>query len=204
MQTRSQKLTFVGYACGSKAYRFLDKRTNKITISRDAKFLEVGSTVQEELQLNESNKQLKVQQSKRKADIANRIVKPRDTTIKPTKTVVLEEDDDHQREEVQIDFSFEKEKADSITEDSEFEGFDETVYFDDECFGMEELFQEPVIELDNIRRSQRSNQGQLPSHYDEFVVGVVLTSEREPQNFSEAVGCTNKNQWIRAMDGGRA
>ncbi|XP_062533608.1 uncharacterized protein LOC134202604 [Armigeres subalbatus] len=141
MQTRSQKLTFVGYACGSKAYRFLDKRTNKNQIYKPRREISGSqfSSSGELYQLNESNKQLKVQQSKRKADIANRIVKPRDTTIKPTTTVVLEEDDDHKIEEVQIDFSFEKEKADSITEDSEFEGFDETVYFDDECFGMEEF-----------------------------------------------------------------
>lgn len=49
LDSRASKLLFVGYACGSKAYRFLDKQTNKIVISRDARFLELGSQLQEEL-----------------------------------------------------------------------------------------------------------------------------------------------------------
>lgn len=53
MQSRAEKLTFVGYACGSKAYRFLDKGTNRITISRDARFVELGPELQEEPLLRE-------------------------------------------------------------------------------------------------------------------------------------------------------
>lgn len=48
LQSRAEKLIFVGYACESKAYRFLNKRTGKIIISRDVKFLELGAELQEE------------------------------------------------------------------------------------------------------------------------------------------------------------
>ena len=47
MDSKAKKLIFVGYDCGSKAYRFLNKQTNQITVSRDAKFLELGSQLQE-------------------------------------------------------------------------------------------------------------------------------------------------------------
>lgn len=40
MTPKARLLTFVGYSNQHKAYRFLDKTTGRITISRDAKFLE--------------------------------------------------------------------------------------------------------------------------------------------------------------------
>uniref|UniRef100_A0A4Y0BLU3 Retrovirus-related Pol polyprotein from transposon TNT 1-94 n=1 Tax=Anopheles funestus TaxID=62324 RepID=A0A4Y0BLU3_ANOFN len=40
MEPRSKRLTFIGYSLQHKAYRFVDRATNKITISRDAKFIE--------------------------------------------------------------------------------------------------------------------------------------------------------------------
>lgn len=41
LDVKSVKLVFVGYEEGRKAYRFLDVQTGHITISRDAKFLEL-------------------------------------------------------------------------------------------------------------------------------------------------------------------
>lgn len=43
LDSKAKKLVFVGYDCKAKAYRFLDKAKRRITISRDARFLEVGS-----------------------------------------------------------------------------------------------------------------------------------------------------------------
>lgn len=40
---RARKLIFVGYSSQHKGYRFLDRETNRITISRDARFLELGN-----------------------------------------------------------------------------------------------------------------------------------------------------------------
>lgn len=40
---KSVKLTFVGYSEDHKGYRFLDPTTNRVTISRDARFIELGN-----------------------------------------------------------------------------------------------------------------------------------------------------------------
>lgn len=40
LDPRSRKLTFVGYAEDQKGYRFLDRATDTITVSRDAAFIE--------------------------------------------------------------------------------------------------------------------------------------------------------------------
>lgn len=43
MDGKATKLVFVGYSLEHKGYRFLDPETELITISRDAKFLELGN-----------------------------------------------------------------------------------------------------------------------------------------------------------------
>lgn len=50
LETKAQKVTFVGYSDEYKGYRFLDWLIYKITISRDARFIELrnGSEQQEE------------------------------------------------------------------------------------------------------------------------------------------------------------
>ena len=39
LESKAEKLTFVGYSLQHKAWRFIDMKTNKLTISRDARFL---------------------------------------------------------------------------------------------------------------------------------------------------------------------
>lgn len=41
LDSKARKLTFVGYAMDQKAYRFVDLETDKITVSRDARFIEL-------------------------------------------------------------------------------------------------------------------------------------------------------------------
>ena len=43
LDSKARKLVFVGYAIEQKAYRFVDLETGKITISRDARFIEFGN-----------------------------------------------------------------------------------------------------------------------------------------------------------------
>lgn len=50
MERCAEKLTFVGYECRSKSYRFRIKQTGKIIVSQNAKFLELGAKVKEELE----------------------------------------------------------------------------------------------------------------------------------------------------------
>lgn len=40
---KAKKLVFVGYSTQHKGYRFLDRATNRVVISRDVKFLELGN-----------------------------------------------------------------------------------------------------------------------------------------------------------------
>lgn len=43
MNGKARKLTFVGYSMEHKGYRFVDPATDQITVSRDARFLELGN-----------------------------------------------------------------------------------------------------------------------------------------------------------------
>lgn len=47
LDSKAIKLKFVGYSEVSKAYRLLDPRSGKVTISRDVKFLESSQPVDE-------------------------------------------------------------------------------------------------------------------------------------------------------------
>lgn len=41
LDSKSQKLIFVGYSPENKGYRFLNKETDKVIVSRDATFVEI-------------------------------------------------------------------------------------------------------------------------------------------------------------------
>lgn len=43
MDSKARKLTFIGYAIEQKGYRFVDLETDLITVSRDARFIELGN-----------------------------------------------------------------------------------------------------------------------------------------------------------------
>lgn len=43
MDSKATKLTFIGYAIEQKGYRFVDLESNLITVSRDARFIELGN-----------------------------------------------------------------------------------------------------------------------------------------------------------------
>lgn len=43
LESKARKLTFVGYSMEHKGYRFLDRDTDRIIVSRDARFIELGN-----------------------------------------------------------------------------------------------------------------------------------------------------------------
>lgn len=47
LDPKAKKMIFIGYAEGRKAYRFLDRYTNRVTISRDARFFELVDVTRE-------------------------------------------------------------------------------------------------------------------------------------------------------------
>lgn len=62
MEPKAQLLTFVGYSNEHKAFRFLDKTSGRITISRDVKFLE-DMTMDRNIGCDERNEQREEQES---------------------------------------------------------------------------------------------------------------------------------------------
>ena len=65
MESKSQKLKFVGYSMDQKAYRFVDCETDLITVSRDARFIELGngtSTVEFPMSISSENRPTSVQE----------------------------------------------------------------------------------------------------------------------------------------------
>lgn len=47
MDSKARKLVLVGYSMEHKAYRFVDRETGSITVSRYARFVELGSSMLE-------------------------------------------------------------------------------------------------------------------------------------------------------------
>ena len=86
----SEKLTFIGYSHESKAYRFIDKVSGKITVSRDAKFLEQVSPTQ-------------VSKSK--------IVETPQVNIEYSSSIIVTYLDTTRRQEIQIDLNFLKQPS---------------------------------------------------------------------------------------------
>lgn len=56
LETKAQKLIFVGYSEEHKGYRFLDCETNKIIISRDVSFIELESCSGQTIKAEDTSK----------------------------------------------------------------------------------------------------------------------------------------------------
>lgn len=186
MESKAEKLIFVGYDSGSKAYRFLNKQKNKITVSRDARFLELGSQFQEE-----------------------RVAVPPEEALLELESE--EQLDAEQQEEVESEPEHEAEGEpepepepcgsganDSLADDSFFQGFSDVNTTVEEFHDADDL--DESVEERELRRSQRSNAGVLPKRLEDYVVGVARLSESEPKSYKEAVNSSNKAEWVRAME----
>lgn len=170
LEKRAEKLTFIGYACGSKAYRFLNKQTGKIIISRDAKFLELGVEIQEE---------------------------QGPSSVEPVKLQLFGDGDQEEDEDNEEDDGTEPD-SESDSDDEEFS--DEHSDKPEEEKSDEEEEDKSGEEEDEVRRSQRPNAGTLPTKLNDYVVGVAQLEECDPKNYEEAVRSVNKSEWMRAMD----
>lgn len=155
--------------------------------------MELGSKDQEE-----STKPVDKHQLTQEADDPERCTSSQKRSMK--KPFQKKMQDRKSVDEIEIDCSVRSDTMDSIDNEPEFEGLDETVYFEDEYSGMEELFRGTGQEQDEVRRSQRTNQGDLPARYEDFVVGVAQAAMTEPRSFREATSGPDKDKWIRAMN----
>lgn len=169
LDVKARKLVFVGYAEGRKAWRFLDTATNRITISRDAKFLELNGCEEETT-----------------GHVPTEL--PRDEVLVPVLPTAVpdrgadnrvddpEESDDDNCASYNSANEFEPVTDDSV-EGSDFEGFPE----------------------DEIRRrSRRTTKGVPPRRLLEEIF-FAQREEEEPRNLKEALSGPDRDQWMAAM-----
>lgn len=148
LDSKAEKMKFMGYSETSKALRFLSS-TNAIKISRDYKFVETKKETFIELTLeNNSNDEEAINE--------------------------LEKGDENPREEPT------QENADS---DDDFQDAPETA---------------TDIQEENLFTPRRSTR---PKKKPERLIYACSAADDdfEPNNFEQAVGCTNRHKWARAM-----
>lgn len=178
LDQKAVKLRFVGYSEDHKGYRFLDEATNRITISRDAKFLELGDGSEQDMEQEELGavgEEIEI----------------------PCKSKELEG-------EPGSDSSFEGwDSASDGSGEEMFRGFDEAEMDNRSERELED--QADAVEPQNVdndegqelRREDRRSRGVLPSRFNDFVVGVAESSQEEPSCYEEAAKVT---EWKQAMD----
>ncbi|XP_065073021.1 uncharacterized protein LOC135697332 [Ochlerotatus camptorhynchus] len=157
-----------------KAYRFLDKATWKIYISRDATFVEVGLEKSIENLQEESTVEYH-------------------STLKPTVADMPDYEDDGGEEEEDdgggdgYDTAVESEPDDDNDADQSSQFI--------ESDGDINMNIEPPTEL---RRSTRVTMGILPKCYSE-VTSVTSTTANEPRSYTDAIQCPDAEAWHFVM-----
>lgn len=174
LDMKAEKMIFVGYAEGRKAYRFLDPETNRIVISRDAKFIERDGVTK--LQRNRPEPTEVVDVGEGSSTSYVRLGGYSRKDVPPEPVVEAEEPE--------------------ITETDESDGqLDESVY-ENASEGEVSFHGFPLDEI--ARRSLRVNKGVPPRRLIEEVF-VAREEEMEPRTLKEALSCEDSLEWKRAM-----
>lgn len=169
LDSKSVKMTFVGYSQQHKGYRFLDLSTNKIVVSRDARFIPAEEVCETENQLE---------------SIVFYPFKPvtaQSTGVSDVPTNQFEE---------------EFPRADDEPSDDE-DTLDETMLHGEDDY--DTAVEEDEVEVDDVRRSNRSNIGIPPVRYREST-RLASTHQDEPRTYDEAMRSQDCYQWKKAMD----
>jgi len=77
LEAKAQKLVFVGYSNDHKGYRFLDRETDRITISRDARFIEFSNGSEQSTKSNDVSESTTVEESETES-LETRLTQPTD------------------------------------------------------------------------------------------------------------------------------
>lgn len=171
LDQKAVKLIFVGYSDEHKGYRFLDPETNRVAISRDARFMELDDGSE---QVSPHDKEVIPEGSLNDIELTIR----RD----PEASGVLEDGEATEGGNTSHGDSV----ASGAPEDDESsDGWDTA---DNES--------EPPHEPE-LRREQRRTRGVLPSRLEDFVVGVAVETGMEPTDYREAL---RNEDWKQAMD----
>lgn len=172
LDEKSQQLLFVGYSENSKAWRFLDKDTDDIYISRDVKFIELNNGSSQFQDFHVSNDRIVYESSEQEQQEEEIDASSDDDTIE------IENSNESFRDE--SDASFMDCNDRTIIQDSENDTSVE-----------EET-------SNNTRRSQRSNFGVPPDRFTNSNY-MALFCEYTPSTFKEASNSNDKDQWYAAM-----
>lgn len=171
LDDKAKKLIFVGYSEESKAFRLLDKSTNKVVISRDVVFLDNKNNTAP-IQEIKNPIPLPIRESEHKVncdDVSSEVF------LKRTKENI-EKISEHQDMNVTTE--------DRQSNEGNVRGAD--VMHDNTV----------VVDRPEPRRSQRSNKGVPP---DVFIASAKLTID-EPRTRNQALLSPDKAKWKDAMD----
>ncbi|XP_058446003.1 uncharacterized protein LOC131427095 [Malaya genurostris] len=172
-------MTFVGYAEGRKAYRFLHPNGDWVVISRDAKFLEMNDgqgavQIKNNVSLNEAVQPTNNRTETFDVSIGSSEKCVRDNTTEPP------QDDDEITETTSDSASADNGGRDSS--DLDFSVFENATEGDSPFAG---------FPLDDIaRRSKRFTKGVPPRRLiNETLVAAAMNDEVEPTCLQEALQC---------------
>lgn len=167
---KSQELIFVGFCDDTKDFRFLNKN-GKVTIARDATFLETSDDSKKHIE--------KVNMPKTKQTICIIDLDNADT----------DNDDDIVNNDTKLEDIFSDDE--SSYEDAILEP-NKVVPKDDQ----QQITQETPDEINELKRSQRTRK-QTQFYHKSLL--TQETDPNEPQTAEEAVQSKNKNEWLKAM-----
>lgn len=160
----AQKLVLVGYCDDRKSYRFLDPATDRITISRDARFVELTN---ESLTLEENEELLidavpkkKISSIQEESSDGDKQQIKKSPIGQPTGKSPDSQQDSIQEEQISSD-------------EEEFYGWDENG---------EEI-------RDGVQRPKRSTRGVLPQRLKDFKVDIAKVVLLNPDSYEQAISC---------------
>lgn len=177
LDCKAQKLIFVGYCEDRKAYRFLNTTTDTITISRDARFIELKNGSLENNDQAEDN----VGDDGLCSVGSTDAVQQKQSDIQAGPTVEEEPAAEEEPEPGQ------ESGAGAQPSDSE-----------EEFFGWEEEQLEGTA-AGTTTSTKRSTRGVLPRHLKDYVVDCAVAIEQDPADYSEAITSSESDLWIKAM-----
>jgi hypothetical protein len=161
----------------------LDKETDKVIVSRDAKFLEKMNKVVN-LEPKEEQVVFEFGMSQETEEII-------DILQQPLAEVSLDELNDSQNDFLDATSGSLSNHilVSELQEESSEDGEEEP----------ETNAEENEQTVNPVRKSKRSNLGVPPKHLDSYV-RLVMKANQEPRNFRESMNCPEKDDWMKAMN----
>lgn len=207
LDQKAKYLIFVGYSEESKAFRFLDKNTNRITISRDYKILHEKCPNKNNLKNlnNDNNVYIDLLSFKNNHSFSNNndiLPNVQDQNM----NIIQINDDDNEEffdsENAHAEDSEEVEIHNISSEDQFPNSENENASEDIEVLDIIEASSDnQLTELDieepppALRQSTRSTKGKIPERFQM----IVATDLKEPKTFNEVLKRNDKDKWMDAM-----